>query len=635
MTLRYPIFIVLIAMLSCSAPHDPAFAPSQDSKWSSVEMREIHELKNSRNTRALTDFLHHNDPFFRAEAAMALGSVQDTLAAEALTEALHDPEPEVRLMAAFALGQLRTQKAAQALIALVKRDTTTAIRTQALEAIGKCSTPAAGSFLKTYQPQFLFDESGLAWGIYHLAANHTADDDHERIMHGLLFSEFDETRLAVVHFFWRFGRFSQDMSSLLQVAANDPVAEVRMAAVAALAHTGLPSESLLAEMVVYDQHPGVRVNAVQTLTSMRSGVASVAEALFDGNPNVALAAAQFFAQYPDLAPADRLRQQVIAHPNAGVRGLLLKAALQRTDLRETVYHEWLQSLPQLRADELAAMVDALTVFPEASALLDSLANLNNPQVATGAFIARWKQMEKSRADCNAWKGLATRALEKSDIGQLAFLGQQLQNDDFRFRACFAEISFTEALAALTIPEGIEAWMELNEAQAATGRSSHKNLELPYWEIDWKLLEQVGIQPEITVETTAGAFQLVLLTEDAPATVSYFLRLLREEYFNNKFFHRVVPNFVVQTGCPLGDGYCSGNVLLRSEFSPLHFGPGVVGMASAGKDTESTQWFVTHRNTPHLDGRYTIFGAIVNGMDVVWNLSQTDRIITMSLVETEN
>src|SRR5690606_13474796 len=161
--------ISFLLCFACSGPHEPVdeMTHPSESKWSDLNFREIHNLKNNRNTAGLVEFLKHDEIRYRAETAMALGSVQDSTALPALSEATRDDEPEVRLMAAFALGQLRNTAAAEILIELVKADTTTAIRTEALEAIGKCNAPVASDFLKNYTPRFLFDESGQAWGIYH------------------------------------------------------------------------------------------------------------------------------------------------------------------------------------------------------------------------------------------------------------------------------------------------------------------------------------------------------------------------------------------------------------------------------------------------------------------------------------
>jgi cyclophilin family peptidyl-prolyl cis-trans isomerase len=91
-------------------------------------------------------------------------------------------------------------------------------------------------------------------------------------------------------------------------------------------------------------------------------------------------------------------------------------------------------------------------------------------------------------------------------------------------------------------------------------------------------------------------------------------------------HRVVPNFVIQDGCPRGDGVGGPAFTIGSELGPLYYEEGSVGMASAGKDTEGSQWFITHSPTPHLDGRYTIFAKVVEGMDVVHKIEIGDKIL---------
>jgi cyclophilin family peptidyl-prolyl cis-trans isomerase len=136
---------------------------------------------------------------------------------------------------------------------------------------------------------------------------------------------------------------------------------------------------------------------------------------------------------------------------------------------------------------------------------------------------------------------------------------------------------------------------------------------------------------VKIETTKGAIVLALLVEEAPGSVANFVELVSRKYFNDKFFHRVVPNFVIQTGCNRGDGFGSEDYSMRSEFSTRRYKEGSVGMASAGKDTEGTQWFITHSPTPHLNGRYTIFAEVVAGMEVVHAIQVGDQIKTISLL----
>ncbi|AIZ65039.1 peptidylprolyl isomerase [Hymenobacter sp. DG25B] len=134
-----------------------------------------------------------------------------------------------------------------------------------------------------------------------------------------------------------------------------------------------------------------------------------------------------------------------------------------------------------------------------------------------------------------------------------------------------------------------------------------------------------------VHTSKGPVTLVLLVEQAPGSVASFVQLVKAGFYNQKNFHRVVPNFVVQGGCPRGDGWGSSDYNLRSEFADLRYNEGAVGLASAGKDTESCQWFITHSPTPHLDGRYTIFAQVDRGMEVVSQLAIGDTIDRIELL----
>jgi cyclophilin family peptidyl-prolyl cis-trans isomerase len=112
----------------------------------------------------------------------------------------------------------------------------------------------------------------------------------------------------------------------------------------------------------------------------------------------------------------------------------------------------------------------------------------------------------------------------------------------------------------------------------------------------------------------------------------FLKLARRGFYRSLSFHRVVPNFVIQGGDPRGDGWGGAGYSLRSEFSSLTYETGTVGIASAGKDTEGPQFFVTQSPQPHLDGRYTIIGKVVSGMAVVDTILVGDHILDVKIVQ---
>lgn len=127
-------------------------------------------------------------------------------------------------------------------------------------------------------------------------------------------------------------------------------------------------------------------------------------------------------------------------------------------------------------------------------------------------------------------------------------------------------------------------------------------------------------------TESGFFIIKLLPGAAPVSVGNFVSLAVRGFFNGLKFHRVVPGFVIQGGDPEGNGWGGPGYDIVSEFSPLNYSAGMVGMASAGKDTEGSQWFVTTGSFPHLDGRYTIFGKVIKGMKTVDETLQGEKIL---------
>jgi cyclophilin family peptidyl-prolyl cis-trans isomerase len=150
--------------------------------------------------------------------------------------------------------------------------------------------------------------------------------------------------------------------------------------------------------------------------------------------------------------------------------------------------------------------------------------------------------------------------------------------------------------------------------------------------DWRLLESLSPRQHVRLVTNRGAITLELLKDHAPFTVLNFVKLIKKGFYDGLTFHRVVPNFVVQGGDPRGDGWGGPGYTMRTEISTVKYEPGSCGMASAGKDTEGSQFFITHSSTPHLDGRYTIFAKVVQGMDVVDLLQIGDLMKTIQLIQ---
>jgi cyclophilin family peptidyl-prolyl cis-trans isomerase/HEAT repeat protein len=137
-----------------------------------------------------------------------------------------------------------------------------------------------------------------------------------------------------------------------------------------------------------------------------------------------------------------------------------------------------------------------------------------------------------------------------------------------------------------------------------------------------------------IRTSKGLITIELFPQDAPITVDSFITLALRDFFSGVPFHRVVPNFVIQGGDPRGDGEGGPGYQIRCEINTRPYTRGAVGMALSGKDTGGSQFFITHSPQPHLDGGYTVFGQVIEGMDVVDSVSRGAAIYEVEISESK-
>src|SRR5690606_34113042 len=140
--------------------------------------------------------------------------------------------------------------------------------------------------------------------------------------------------------------------------------------------------------------------------------------------------------------------------------------------------------------------------------------------------------------------------------------------------------------------------------------------------------------DVHIETEKGTIELELYPQHAPKTVNNFVFLAKEGFYDGVSFHRVIGNFMIQGGDPTGTGRGGPGYRFEDEFegNPLRHERGVISMANAGPGTNGSQFFITHGPQPHLDGRHTVFGRVVEGQDVVDAVRQGDAMTSVTVEE---
>jgi len=138
-------------------------------------------------------------------------------------------------------------------------------------------------------------------------------------------------------------------------------------------------------------------------------------------------------------------------------------------------------------------------------------------------------------------------------------------------------------------------------------------------------------PQVTIHTEKGDIVLELSEDEAPNTVANFVHLTEKGYYDGLTFHRVIADFMIQGGCPQGDGRGGPGYVIADELSRnLRHERGVISMANAGPNTGGSQFFITHVPCPHLDGKHAVFGKVLEGMDVVDAIERGDKMTRVTV-----
>jgi peptidylprolyl isomerase len=668
------------ASAGAGAPFSALAPPARaaDGLLGRADLQALVDLQVRRDAAGLTAALASADSVVRARAALALGSVQSADAVPALRALLDDPAATVRADAAFALGQSADSTAGVALIVSLRTESDAAVLVELLDALGKTGGHAdLAALLGVPLPGVLEPARAVAVTRFALrgitsptAATWAADrvqaaDPALREAAASLFA-----RAPVAGWAAEMPTLRNGFDGLVGDAA-------RMHLARALGRRGDDQDApRLAAALRTDPDWRIRVAAATALGAFLSSDAARAallDALTDPSPHVGATAAESLtraARLDDDAQARAAR--IVSDPTVSwtVQAPLLRL-LARAGAADAVTG-W--SARQSSVFARTAATAALAAAPGTQAL-DALfadADAEEAVLATAAVSALRTRLaalpdEDRRAVAPRFFDAFKRALRRKDLAVTSAAAAALA--DSSLRALGPSPVLREVYAELSAPADIEPMVEIIKAVGQirdgaeidflvgitlTGhpllrRAARDALNDRLEEgidvtltgedatpstvaMDWEHLARVGAHPTLVLETTRGVIEVRLDTESAPQTVQMLTRTAAGGRYNGVPFHRVVPNFVVQGGDHFRrDGYGGPDVPIRSEFNRLRYRTGTAGMASSGKDTEGVQFFLTHSPTPHLDGRYTVFGQVVAGQVVVDALLQGDLLLRARLV----
>ena len=654
--------VLSLILAACIPPSDEVVEQPVVLDLTNPVIQRIYELQNARSEDSLRAYLSAPDASYRYLAARALGSFPALSAAtvDSLTACLND-DIAVRIQAAYALGQTGDPSAAERLTrAFDRTGRYPAYNAAVLAAAGRSADGATAGLLagiSTYTEADTTLMEGRLWGLYYAAlrGHHSAEADRVVLETVVSPTAAPELRKPAAYYLHRIEVpvDTAGESRLLEVLRRESDPDVAMGIIRCLGRSGRNTARVgLLRRFEKTRDWRERVEVLRAFRGFDYAAVreSVIEALRNPHPLVALTAAEYLLEEGTEADATFYQQLADDNLPPAVKIQLLRAANRHlavflTDYRDRVNNE-LRLMHRNTADayQRADILRALGEFPwmyrvlynyyreaetatERSAAAESLATISQREDFETYFRGSARRVRGELA--GYYRGM----IESNDDGPAVYAAQALAADPGAYRPLYPDDNWLRAsLDAFDLPRQIETYREVFAARNALNNT---RTALPDYQpaevaaIDWPTV----LQDEIIVNlaTSGGSVRLRLWPQLAPATVSSFVRLVKEGYYDGKAFHRVVPNFVAQGGGPRGDGYGAESFVVRTETPGLHWDrPGLVGMASAGKDTEGVQFFITHRPTPHLDGGYTIFGEVIEGQEVVDRLVPGSPINRMSL-----
>lgn len=582
-------------------------ARQHPNRWADARLMAVLDAQDHRDVDALCALLNDTSAKVRAAAALAFASVHDSAGMPCLLDILGDPDPLVRAHAVFALGFVADSLVVYRMGQQAQYETDSAVRQAMCHAVFMALARNHATDVTFLMAHLANGDSVIRTRAAALLGrcpkgsllSHEAD-----IVHAVSKEKYSEVRASLALAL----KNAVDTSSftiLQHLSAGDPVIGVRVNAIRALPWERDPT-FLLSRLG--DSAIAVRQTVVDKLRTVP---------MLDGSMVWRAAKAQ-----DDPSIMVQLCGLVMKHDNASI-GDSCRAWLNAMDPRV--------SGPYLNADLLRARFNRYDDLDTLRALMRS----SDAPILRQAAFEQWLicfrdhlrlvEMDR-RAQDRVYAEFYREALTTGDAGLVAAVCERIELEDAAFLVrLFTNSTMAQVRSSLHPVRDLEALRLLDQLAAKRdGLPPPAHQSIPFnHPIDAAQLRALPQGQRYRITTGKGEIILTTDVDECPGSSLAFDSLVTAGYYNGKAFHRVVPGFVAQGGCPRGDGYGGMPWTLRTEIGHKPFTTGSVGLASAGRDTESCQFFITHSATPHLDGRYTRFGEVVEGMDVVWQLQVGD------------
>lgn len=638
--------LVLLSLLSCGKQEEyPLY------RLALLEDRGLIDV-------SLREYVEHEKPQIRRAAATTIGRVGSTHHLYLLQRLIEDEDPSVREQAAFACGLIRNRSAIVFLLPHLE-DENQEVRARTIEALSKIGgedLPEKITPLLKDTSVDLRNQATLAlWRLDHkqavpdlISALHSAKGE---FLHNVSYALM---RLATPECFEVFKEL---------LGNSDP--EVRANAVKGFGNLKDPRALPFVFNLLQDPDQGVAVEAIRTLGKIddKRAVKPLLELLSTShNENLLSEAIKVLGNLGDKRVLEKVTgflnsDSQILRGEAAVSVARLGRGKVLEDLKELLKDEsWYvrakvaEGLREIGGKEVERVLLVMTADRDRRvrmAAIEAIGYAVSERTIDGKRGLRKLETVLLESMDFALRSLCAEALAKTKDPR--YIYPLIKSYKFTPRSYYSELkrAIISALVELATPGEADVRIEnllleaLADSDPIVRREAHAasiklSLQQKFNPGEFRSKLTFGRYFEVyhnpnkllraRIFTPKGEIIIELLPEYAPRTVANFIHLTNSRFYDGLTFHRVVPNFVIQGGCPRGDGWGGPGYTVREEINKVAFERGTIGMATSGKDTGGSQFFICHSRQPHLDGRYTAFGRVVSGMEVV------DKIVIGDVIE---
>ncbi|HEX9982889.1 MAG TPA: HEAT repeat domain-containing protein [Thermoanaerobaculia bacterium] len=682
--------ILLLAFIACQTATPPP-PPAVETAPQEPEVVSVHGFTVAEEARLLqledqrawdpefvSSWVTHTNPLHRQRIALALGRIgsqtffdrnrngerewnEKQAGVDELTTLSRDTDRNVRQTAAFALGETGDQSVANTLFTLTT-DPDATVAAEAVEAIAKIADPALLTRY-SWMASENWPEGIRAQAIRYLFRFNS----DEAMPHAMLALASSSSNIRQAGAYALSRRAYPQARPQLELLMTDPDTLTRAYAAAALGRIADRESAPVLMKALGDMHPWVRTNAVNALARVYDKTPSLARIddlpriraiLEDPDAGTRTSAIDLFGYYARIN--ETARQQFLGIQQLGSRWdreIVAGAIVKHLGSAGLGYLVEPTGWGKVKIAEASANTPVGTSLraqfakdPEPLVRAAMISNI--PDVAVYAELPL---VRAGMADADvvvraaAIKRYAAAAVGAVPLDEKIRTLQEAEQKERGQTMNDARLEAIEALAQTDYPgryELLKSLLKDNdpvvrrvaadaiETQLKRARPQFTPLPTRYTQKDYEDIVRWSRTPHTaTIHMTRGIVELALLTQDAPMTTWNFAQLAKQKYFDNTTFMRVVPNFVVQGGDPRNDQSGGPGYVIRDEINMQRYTRGAVGMALSGPDTGGSQFFITHSPQPHLDGIYTVFARVYDGMGgVVDQTERGDKVETIAIDE---